>query len=112
MNLPEWFGYLVFFLLPILLWLLVAAIVRRKGFKERAFALIAGSDNRLSLSRLQAFWWTLVIFGSFAAAMTVHTTIKAGSPADIDNAQAQLKTATDKAEGLKPNVVTTAATAK
>ncbi len=112
MNLPEYTGYLVFFLLPIFLWLFVAAIVRRKGFKERAFALIAGSDNRLSLSRLQAFGWTLVIFGSFAAAMTIHTTINAGSPADIDNAQAHVKTATDKAESLKPNVATTAAAAK
>ena len=72
MNLPRFLGFLVFFLVPILLWLFVAAIVKRKGFKERAFALIAGSDNRLSLSRLQAFGWTLVIFGSFAAAMTIH----------------------------------------
>ena len=112
MNLPRLLGFLVFFLVPILLWLFVAAIVKRKGFKERAFALIAGSDNRLSLSRLQAFGWTLVIFGSFAAAMTIHTTIKAGIPADIANAQAQVKPATDKAESLKPNVATTAATAK
>jgi Ca2+/Na+ antiporter len=112
MNLPRWVGYLVFFLLPIFLWLLVAAAVKRKGVKARAYALIAGSDNRLSLSRLQAFGWTLVIFGSFAAAMAIHKTIIAGSPADIDKAKADVKTATDNAERLKPNVAITATAAK
>jgi hypothetical protein len=112
MNLPLPVGYLVFFLLPVFLWLLVVAFVPRHGFKARAFALISGSDNRLSLSRLQAFAWTLVIFGSFGAAMSIHKKINAGSPADIDKAQAQVKAATDKADSLKPNVATTAATAK
>ena len=112
MNLPRCVGFLVFFFLPILLWLTVAAAVKRRGPKARLFALIAGSDNRLSLSRLQAFAWTLVIFGSFAAAMAIHTTIIPGSPADIEKAQAEIRTATDNAEKLKPNVAITAAAAK
>ena len=72
---PIWLGYLIFFLVPFVLWMIGVAIVKRPGFEARAFAFVAGSDNRLSLSRLQAFFWTLVIFGSFAAAMAIHTKI-------------------------------------
>ena len=112
MNLPRLVGYFVFFLLPIFLWLLAAAVVSRKGVKARLGALIAGSDNRLSLSRLQAFGWTLVIFGSFAAAMVIHTTIKAGTQAEIDKAKADAQTASQKAETLKATASTRAADAK
>jgi Ca2+/Na+ antiporter len=112
MNLPIWVGYLVFFLLPTFLWLLVVAGAKRKGVKARAWAVIAGSDNRLSLSRLQAFAWTLIIFGSFAAAMAIHTKILAANPKDLNDAQAVVKTATENADKLKPNVATTATAAK
>ncbi len=72
MNLNEKYGWLVFFLVPMLLWLLAGGAAMWKGRKSPFLAYIAGSDNRLSLSRLQAFLWTLVIFGAFAAAMAVH----------------------------------------
>jgi hypothetical protein len=90
-------GALVFFLVPILLWLLGTAAIRRKGWQARVFAFVAGSDNRLSLSRLQAFIWTLVIFGSFSAAMAIHKHINSGTKEEIDKAVAQAKVATDRA---------------
>jgi hypothetical protein len=112
MNWPKWTGYLVFFLLPILLWLIGVAVVRRKGFEARAFAFVAGSDNRLSLSRLQAFIWTLVIFGSFAAAMAIHTQIISGTQAEVEKAKADGKTAADHAASLKADVDKAVAEAK
>jgi hypothetical protein len=72
MNLSKELGYVVFFAAPLLLWMIAILVTKRKGRGARAFAFIAGSDNRLSLARLQALAWTLVIFGSFAAAMVVH----------------------------------------
>src|SRR5206468_1319805 len=41
---------------------------------------------RLSLSRLQAFLWTLVIFGAFASAMAIHTTIRFATQQEKDDA--------------------------
>lgn len=75
MGQQRWIGLLLFFGLPIFLWAVGTVAVKRRGVGARIVAFIAGSDNRLSLSRLQAFLWTLVIFGSFAAAMTIHTKI-------------------------------------
>lgn len=75
MGLQTWVGYFIFFGVPLLLWALGTAAIRRRGLGARAVAFISGSDNRLSLSRLQAFLWTLVIFGSWAAAMGIHTKI-------------------------------------
>jgi hypothetical protein len=97
MNLePVWLGYLIFFLVPIVLWMIGVAVVKRPGFEARAFAFVAGSDNRLSLSRLQAFSWTLVIFGSFAAAMAIHTKI-----VPITAQERKDKVAVDKAAAAK-----------
>ena len=96
MGLPVWSGYLVFFGVPFVLWLIGAATVKERGFQARAFALLAGSDHRLSLSRLQAFLWTLVIFGSFAAAMAVHSRIHSGSKAEMEQAATVAKAAVEK----------------
>lgn len=72
---PYFWGVLLFFLVPIVLWMIGIAFIRRKSLSAKVFAFISGSDNRLSLSKLQAFAWTLVIFGSFVAAMAIHTKI-------------------------------------
>lgn len=58
-------------LVPLALWILFA-LLTRDWRRKRFFGLIAGADNRLSLSRLQAFAWTMVIFGTFAAATGRH----------------------------------------
>lgn len=104
MNLPRYWGYILFFAVPIVLWLIGAIAVKRRPLIVRLLSIVAGSDNRLSLSRLQAFAWTLVIFGSFAAAMAVHTHIGVGTAIETrqkndaakrayDNADASLTTA-------------------
>jgi|GEM_PF-2389022 len=96
MNLNEKYGWLVFFLVPILLWLLAGGAAMWKGRKSPFLAYIAGSDNRLSLSRLQAFLWTLVIFGAFAAAMAVHSKMIVGTKEEVEQAT-KAKTTADKA---------------
>ena len=79
MDLPTYWGYLLFFAVPVVLWLIGALAIKRRPLIVRLLSLIAGDDNRLSLSRLQAFAWTLVIFGSFASAMGVHSHIDVGT---------------------------------
>jgi hypothetical protein len=69
-------GRIVFVIVPVALWLLFAVIVHRRGFWGKLLPLIAGRDNRLSLSRAQALTWSLVIFGSYAAAMAIHTPLR------------------------------------
>src|ERR1700734_973821 len=107
MQLPLFWGYLGFFLIPISLWLFGAVAVRRRPLLARLVVFIAGSDNRLSLSRLQAFSWTLVIFGSFASAMLVHTHINSNTDtrsnqlatsakADLEKADSDLKSSQAK----------------
>jgi hypothetical protein len=86
MDSPGLTPYFVFILVPILLWLLVVAVTRKwKG--KRVFAIISGSDNRLSLSRLQAFAWTMVLFGAYAAAMVGHLPITPTTAGDQAAAQ-------------------------
>src|SRR4051812_15768867 len=107
MGLQSHWGYICFFGIPLLLWAFGAYAAQRRPLSARVFAFIAGSDNRLSLSRMQAFAWTLVIFGSFAAAMVVHAPIISGTDAEIlrrtasvvqrrDTAAAELKTAQER----------------
>ncbi len=79
MNWPKALCIVLFFLVPGLIWLLGALANRGHGPSAKALSFIVGSDNRLSLSRLQAFAWTLVIFGSFFAAMAIHTKIDAAA---------------------------------
>lgn len=74
MGLQKWVGVAIFFGVPVVLWLIGTAAAR-SGVGARIVAFFAGGDNRLSLSRLQAFLWTLVIFGSFVAAMAIHQKI-------------------------------------
>src|SRR5436190_22199641 len=89
-------GRCLFFAIPIGLWLVGCLIVRARGW-DRALAFIVGGDNRISLSRLQAFCWTLVIFGSFFAAMAVHSKIVAHTPEEILEADAKLTKAKEVA---------------
>lgn len=76
MHWPTRIGWLIFIGVPGLLWLLGALANRGHGVGTKALAFMAGNDNRLSLSRFQAFFWTLVIFGSYFAAMAIHTDIR------------------------------------
>jgi hypothetical protein len=46
---------------------------RRDFFRPAGF--VVGNDNRLSLSRLQAFVWSMAIFGTYAAAWRGHTPV-------------------------------------
>lgn len=55
-------------IVPLALWALFS-LITREWQRKRVFGLIAGADNRLSLSRLQAFAWTMVIVGAYTAAM-------------------------------------------
>jgi len=80
MNYPVSIGWILFFAAPLLLWIVGAMSNRSRGVAASAFTFIAGSDGRLSLSRLQAFLWTLVIFGSFFAAMAIHKPIPPSGP--------------------------------
>jgi hypothetical protein len=115
MELAQYWGYLLFFAVPILLWLIGALAVKRRPLIVRLLSVIAGDDNRLSLSRAQAFAWTLVIFGSFAAAMAVHSHIGVGTTLEmrqrIDAAKqllqeedADLKTADVNSTNAKKNL--------
>jgi hypothetical protein len=63
-NLALPVGWLLFFFVPIALWLAGTAGSYQVGKTSSLLTIIIGTDNRLSLSRLQAFAWTLVIFGA------------------------------------------------
>jgi hypothetical protein len=80
MNWPTSIGWLVFLAAPLFLWLLGSLANRGHGFAASVLAFVVGSDGRLSVSRLQAFLWTLVIFGSWFAAMAVHSNIGPKDP--------------------------------
>ena len=97
----HWKGYLYFFLVPVWLWAAGTFFIRRNEKSAKAFAFIAGSDNRLSLSRLQAFVWTLVIFGSFAAAMGIHTKISPVTETQASEYKNSAKFAADQMESRK-----------
>lgn len=85
---PYFWGVLLFFLVPIVIWLTGVAFIKRPKLSDKLVAFIAGSDNRLSLSRLQVFAWTLVIFGSWVSAMAVHTKISPLTEAESIEAKA------------------------
>jgi hypothetical protein len=85
------YGWLIFFGVPLLLWLIGAGAAFKKGRNSPFFAYIGGSDHRLSLSRLQAFLWTLTIFGAFVAAMAVHKQLP--GEAEIERAKAEAQKA-------------------
>jgi hypothetical protein len=77
MNWPASIGWILFICVPGLIWLLGALANRGHEPSAKALGFVVGSDNRLSLSRLQAFLWTLIIFGSYFAAIAVHAKIEA-----------------------------------
>lgn len=62
---PTIVGYVVFLLAPLVLWFIVNRAAASAGDRQPFFAIIAGSDGRLSVSRLQAMFWTLVVFGAY-----------------------------------------------
>jgi hypothetical protein len=65
------------------------------GKDHSILAIIAGHDGRLSISRLQAFMWTMAIFGTYAAATAVHPTIRPASESAKAGARAALSKAQD-----------------
>ncbi len=86
MGLCQPFGWVVFFAAPLVLWILVAWL-SKKGEDAKLLSIVAGHDGRLSLSRLQAGLWTMLIFASYSAAMAVHPAIKIVSAEQKDAAQ-------------------------
>jgi hypothetical protein len=77
MGFPVAWGWAALLLVPSLLWLCGYAAAKDHKIGEPRAVFIGGSDHRLSLSRLQALAWTLVIFGTFAAAMVVSSKVTA-----------------------------------
>ena len=75
MSTREIFGVVTFFGVPLALWLLSAMAARRLGRDHALLALISGADRRLSLSRLQMFIWTIVIFGAYASATVTSSEV-------------------------------------
>ncbi|HEX8565899.1 MAG TPA: hypothetical protein VF648_09540 [Pyrinomonadaceae bacterium] len=105
MNLQVWTGYWLYFLVPIILFVGCFLFIRRgEGVIAKASAFIAGSDNRLSLSRLQALVWSLVIYGSFFAAMAVHNVIPPASASQAEEYTAAAADAKEKLPSLKEDV--------
>lgn len=101
---PLFLGVILFFVVPIVLWVIVFLIAGKKNNSLKFFGLIVGSDNRLSLSRLQAFAWTLVIFGSYFAAMAVHQPINPNVQAEADAAKQRAETAVNKVKSLSTDL--------
>jgi hypothetical protein len=85
MNWPEWIGYVLFVAVPVLVWFIGVGAARRIWPGGAFFAIIRGSDHRLSLSRLQALLWTLVVFGAYAAATGVSDKINGSTWISIPN---------------------------
>lgn len=98
---PLRLGLILFFLIPLAIWVIVFLIAGVKNnYKFKFFGLIVGSDNRLSLSKLQALAWTLVIFGSYFAAMAVHKPINPNVQLEADSAKKQADLAVNKVKSL------------
>jgi hypothetical protein len=98
---PLRLGLILFFLAPLVIWVIVFLIAGIKNnYKFKFFGLIVGNDNRLSLSKLQALAWTLVIFGSYFAAMAVHKPINPNVQLEADSAKNQAEIAVNKVKSL------------
>ncbi len=98
---PYFWGALLFFLVPVVIWLIGTIFIKRPKISDKLLAFIAGGDNRLSLSRLQAFMWTLTIFGSFVAAMAIHTKITPLLEADQTRAKNDAQLLSDMKDSYK-----------
>lgn len=107
-----WVGYVVFIAAPILLWVIVSALAKR-GEPAKFLSLVSGHDGRLSLSRAQALAWTLVIFGSFCAAMSVHPSLRTRTDGDRKAAEQRYNDAVTahKAAQQRSDQATAASTA-
>ena len=68
--LPGWM-WVVFLAAMAALWLIGLLAAKYLGAKS-LIVFIGGDDDRLSLSKAQAFAWTLIIMSSYFAAMAVH----------------------------------------
>lgn len=79
MGLKSEYMWLAFFGTVVGLWLLGLLAARFLGRKSLV-VFIGGDDDRLSLSKAQAFAWTLIIVSSYVAAMAVHTLFKPEQP--------------------------------
>lgn len=62
--------------------LLVFSIALGKSKDRSVFGVLIDEANRISLGRLQAFLWTLIIVGGIAAALTVNLARECKAPAD------------------------------
>jgi hypothetical protein len=109
MQLNSQLSVIAFFLVPFFVWMLAALTAWRKAGDQRlskklamtATAFVAGADGRLSLSRLQAFAWTLVIFGAYAAAFVVHVPYTVGTAAESAKADTTFRTAKSALERIE-----------
>ena len=96
---PFLLGLILFFLAPLVIWMIVSGVAGIKNnYNFKFFGLIVGSDNRLSLSKLQALAWTLVIFGTYFAAMAVHKPINPNVQMEADSAKKQAEISVNKVE--------------
>ena len=68
--------------------LLVFAIALGKSKDRTAFGVLIDEADRVSLGRLQAFLWTLIIAGGIAAAVTVNLARECTAPPDGTEAAA------------------------
>lgn len=97
---PWAMGLILFFVVPFVIWLIVVLIARIKNKAFKFVGLIVGGDNRLSLSKLQALAWTLVIFGSYFAAMGIHEPIDPNVQGEADAAKKQVELADSRVKSL------------
>lgn len=87
-------GIWVFFGVPAVFMIILAVAAKSGNRKGSLFKVVVGSDNRLSLSRVQAFAWTMVIVASWVAAMAVHFPLRS------DHAGGVLTKAEEEAKAL------------
>jgi hypothetical protein len=112
MGWPQAFGWVLFLLVPGTLWIVGAIANRGQNMAARLLGFAVGTDGRLSISRVQAFAWTLVIFGSYASAMGIHKKISAASPEEIQRLTDAAAAASDRASTAKSDYLSAATLAK
>jgi hypothetical protein len=101
----QWIDVIAFFATILIIWALGTLRAHRGRRPHRLgwrgwfhpLGFIVGNDNRLSLSRAQAFLWTMVIFGTYAAAWKAHKAVKPATPAAIEKITALATKARERA---------------